>query len=358
MSNTKRTERLTPASSETPLHILETLPDALFFVDDADTIVYANASAQAITGATPETLHGNSFWRCDPQLVSSALYQVVRQTRQTRTLTEVEYVSPVTQSWLHVQLFPTIGGLILQFHEGRAPAQRQETFPQGERLSIDHLDGLHTRIGILTPEGIVLEINEVPLDDAQVRREEVIGQPLAETPWWSFSPTSQEQLRAAIARASTGETVRFEALVHPREGMSLDLEATITPHLDADHHIEYLVIAGIDITARKQAEREIHALIDTIPQLVWTGRPDGYIDSYNQRWRDYTGLSTEQAQGEGWMQCTHPDDRQRVLAVWQRAVQTGRPYETEQPLLQSTTAAHRSFLMQAAPVEIDAGQNL
>ncbi|EFH81226.1 PAS/PAC sensor signal transduction histidine kinase [Ktedonobacter racemifer DSM 44963] len=49
------------------------------------------------------------------------------------------------------------------------------------------------------------------------------------------------------------------------------------------------------------------------------------------------------------MQCTHPDDRQRVLAVWQRAVQTGGLYETEQRLRQSTTGAYRWFLMQAVP---------
>ncbi|HEX4713820.1 MAG TPA: PAS domain S-box protein, partial [Ktedonobacteraceae bacterium] len=305
--------------------------------------------AQAITGATPEAFRGNSFWRCAPHLVSTALYQAVRKTRQTRTLIEAEYVSPVTQSWLHVHLAPTVGGLILHFHEVSEPARSPETFPQGERLSIEDLDGLQTRIGILTPEGIVLDINEVPLDAAQVRREEVIGKPLAETPWWSFAPASQEQLRAAIARANTGETARFEALLRPREGMLLSFESAITPHLDADHHIEYLVLAGIDITARKQAERDIHALIDAIPQLVWTGRPDGYIDYYNQRWRDYTGLSTEQAQGDGWMQCTHPDDRQRVLAVWQSAVQTGTPYETEQRLRQGTTGAYRWFLMQATP---------
>jgi PAS domain S-box-containing protein len=329
--------------------MLETLPGALFVVDDADTIMYANASAQTLTGAPPQECLGNPFWRCAAQLVSTALYQAVRTTRQSREPTEVEYRSPVTQSWLHVQLAPTVGGLILQFHEVRAPAQRQETFPQSERLCIDDLDGLHTRIGVLTPEGIVLDINAVPLDDAHIRREEVLGKPLAETPWWSFSPAGQEQLRAAIARASLGETVRFETLVQPREGMSLDLEATITPHVDADHHIDYLVFAASDITARKQAERDIHALIDAIPQLVWTGRPDGYVDSYNQRWRDYTGLTTEQAQGEGWMQCTHPDDRQRVLAVWQRAVQTGRPYEAEQRLRNGTSGAYRWFLARAMP---------
>jgi hypothetical protein len=50
----------------------------------------------------------------------------------------------------------------------------------------------------LTPEGIVLDLNEVPLDDAQIRREEVVGKPLVEGPWWSSSPPSQAQLRAKI----------------------------------------------------------------------------------------------------------------------------------------------------------------
>ncbi len=356
MSNVKQTKRLTLASSETLLTMLETLPDALFVVDDAATIVYANASAQAMLGAPPEAFRGNSFWRCAPQLVSPALYQAVRKTKQTRTLTEVQYVSPVTQRWLHVHLAPTVGGLTLQFHEVREPARRQEMVPQGERLSINELDGLHTRIAVLAPDGVVLEMNEIPLEDARIRREEVIGKLLAETPWWSFSPASQAQLRAAIARASTGETVRFETLIRPREGVDLHLEATITPHLDADHYIAYLVIAGIDITARKRAEAEIQTLIDAIPQLVWTGRPDGYMDYYNQRWRDYTGLSTEQAQGDGWMQCMHPDDRQRVRAAWQSAVQTGRPYEVEYRLREGQTGRYRWFLARSMPVRDDAGQ--
>ncbi|HEX6483989.1 MAG TPA: PAS domain-containing sensor histidine kinase, partial [Ktedonobacteraceae bacterium] len=213
-----------------------------------------------------------------------------------------------------------------------------------------------TRIGILTPEGIVLEINEAPLDDVHIRREEVIGHPLAHTPWWSFSAASQEQVRGAIARASTGETVLFETVVRPREGKFLHYEVVITPHVNADHYIEYLVIAGIDITARKRAEREIHALIDAIPQLVWTGRPDGYVDYCNQRWCDYTGMSTEQAQGDGWMQCMHPDDWQRVLALWQSAVQAGRPYEVEERLRQDTTGEYRWFLVRAVPFTDAQGQ--
>src|SRR5258706_13160968 len=128
MSHTKQTRRLTPASSETLLTMLETLPGAFFFLNDSDTIVYANAQSQVITGATREELHGNPFWRSAPHLVSTALYQAVLRTRQTQEPTEVEYASPVTGSWLHVQLAPTVGGIMLQFHEVGVPNHYQETF--------------------------------------------------------------------------------------------------------------------------------------------------------------------------------------------------------------------------------------
>src|SRR5260221_4934527 len=135
MSHTKQTRRLTPASSETLLTMLETIPGAFFFLNDSDTIVYANASAQVITGATLEELRGNLFWPSAPHLVSTALYQAVLKTRQTQEPTEVEYASPVTQSWLHVQLAPTVEGVLLQFHQERASARRQEMVPKSQLLS-------------------------------------------------------------------------------------------------------------------------------------------------------------------------------------------------------------------------------
>ncbi|GHO61138.1 histidine kinase [Ktedonobacter sp. SOSP1-52] len=356
MLKTRHITRLTPESHETLLTILETLPGALFVLDDASIIIYANASAQALLGATPETLVGNSFWRCAPQLVSTALYQAIQKTKQTRALTEVQYVSSVTQRWLHVHLSSTSGGLTLQFHEMGAPAGRQEIVHQRESLYMEVLENVHAGIVFLTPEGIVLDLNKVPLDDAQIRREEVVGKPLVEGPWWSFSPPSQAQLRAAIKRASRGETVRFETPIHPREGMELHLEVAITPHRDADHHVEYLVMAGIDITARKRAEAEFHTLIDAIPQQVWTMRADGYIDYYNQRWFDYTGLSTEQAQGDGWIQCLHPDDQQRIQDAWQTSRKTGTLFETEQRLRQGTSGAYHWFLARAMPMRDKTGQ--
>ncbi|GHO72300.1 histidine kinase [Ktedonobacter sp. SOSP1-85] len=342
-------------SRETLLSTLETLPDALFLVDDATTIVYANASAQTMLGASREQFLGNPFWRSAPQLVSPSLYQAVLKTRQTQEPTEVEYWSPITQTRLHVQLAPTMGGLTLQFHEVRTSTRRQEMVPLSEHLYADILETISDQLVILTPDGMVLAISQRPLEDAHLRREEVVGKPFTETPWWSYAPPVQQQLRAAIEQASRSEIVHFETRIRPQEGWYLDLAVTMTPHLNADRQVEYLIYTGLDITARKRAEEGLRVLIDAIPQFVWIIRPDGSAEYHNQRWCDSTNMTAEQAQGDGWLQAIHPDDQQRVLERWQCAVQTGRPYEAELRLRHGTTGEYRWFLVRGAPHRDDQG---
>ena len=52
--------------------------------------------------------------------------------------------------------------------------------------------------------------------------------------------------------------------------------------------------------------QDIRLVVDTIPTLAWSARPDGSAEFFNQRWLDYTGLSAEQALGSGWQVAIHP----------------------------------------------------
>src|SRR5262249_12676617 len=90
-----------------------------------------------------------------------------------------------------------------------------------------------------------------------------------------------------------------------------------------------------DITERKRAEemlRESEArfrqLADAMPQLVYTCAPDGPVDYFNQRWREYVGAA-EEALGYAWVETVHPDDRERVLSLWMKAIPIGQPFEDE-----------------------------
>jgi PAS domain S-box-containing protein len=85
-----------------------------------------------------------------------------------------------------------------------------------------------------------------------------------------------------------------------------------------------------DIDDRKRAEEESRALIDAIPQQIWSGPPDGSMDYCNLQWRSYMGFTQQDLQGEGWQRMLHPDDRERVLNAWRESVTTGAPYEQEE----------------------------
>jgi PAS domain-containing protein len=49
---------------------------------------------------------------------------------------------------------------------------------------------------------------------------------------------------------------------------------------------------SIDIEDRKRVERQSLALIDAIPQQIWSGPRDGTLDYCNERWRSYMGIGT------------------------------------------------------------------
>ena len=77
-------------------------------------------------------------------------------------------------------------------------------------------------IGLLDPEGIVLEVNETALDFGGFTSNEVIGRPFWEMPWWTATTEVQQCLKDALAQASRGKLVRNELVVHGKNGIDGD----------------------------------------------------------------------------------------------------------------------------------------
>ncbi|MBV8602708.1 MAG: PAS domain-containing protein, partial [Candidatus Eremiobacteraeota bacterium] len=104
----------------------------------------------------------------------------------------------------------------------------------------------------------------------------------------------------------------------------------------------------------ESGEERFRALAAAIPQLVWTARPDGTIDWYNQRWYDYTGQSEAQAFGWGWKAVHHPDDLPRVMEAWPRSLATGTRFDMEFRLRRHD-GRFRWFLTRVEPVFDESG---
>jgi PAS domain S-box-containing protein len=109
--------------------------------------------------------------------------------------------------------------------------------------------------------------------------------------------------------------------------------------------------------ARRASERNLEAIINTIPSNAWTARGDGYCDFLNQGWLDYSGMTSGQAEGWGWAEAIHPDDRKKLVEEWQSCLASGTPVDTE-ARIRRFDGAYRWFLIRANPLRDESGNIL
>ncbi|MHB1558764.1 MAG: hybrid sensor histidine kinase/response regulator [Isosphaeraceae bacterium] len=107
--------------------------------------------------------------------------------------------------------------------------------------------------------------------------------------------------------------------------------------------------------AMRESERRFRFLAESIPHLVWTCRPDGRVEYASPRLIDYLGLGPGDSRDSAWVEAVHPDDRERVLAVWDRSLRGGGKYHSEFRL-QGADGTYRWFLGHALPQHDEAGR--
>jgi PAS domain S-box-containing protein len=108
--------------------------------------------------------------------------------------------------------------------------------------------------------------------------------------------------------------------------------------------------------ALRASEEQYHSLADFIPGIVWTARPDGWIDFANQFWLDFTGMTMEATQGAGWTAMVHPDDLPRVSQLWTKSLETGEPIEVEYRVRRAADGVYRWFLARAKALRDQEGR--
>jgi PAS domain S-box-containing protein len=105
----------------------------------------------------------------------------------------------------------------------------------------------------------------------------------------------------------------------------------------------------------KNSEKRLRTIIDTIPALAWSARPDGSAEFLNRRWLDYAGVSAEEASGWGWTLALHPEDRGRLTDYWRSLLASGEAGEIE-ARLRRFDGEYRWFLFRASPLRDGSGK--
>ena len=118
-------------------------------------------------------------------------------------------------------------------------------------------------LGLVSLKGTLLEANRAALELVGATREEVVGRPFWELPWWREPADQKNKLRRMIARAARGESVRSEAVHYDTKGQAHHIDFTVTPVCDANGRPQLLIPEGHDVTERMRAMDMLRRLAES-----------------------------------------------------------------------------------------------
>ncbi len=158
----------------------------------------------------------------------------------------------------------------------------------------------------------------------------------------------------------TGEPMldrEFEASTPGQPGVRRWFWCSVFPVRDQSGGTELVAKLVQDITARKKAEAALRtsegryrALLEANTAIVWVCDAAGAFVEPQPAWERYTGQTWEQHRGNGWAGVVHPEDRDRLLAAWDRALKSGTRYEIEARLWHAEADAYRRAVLRAVPI--------
>lgn len=155
----------------------------------------------------------------------------------------------------------SIGGVYVQAVNLTAKLKAERALEDSEKQLRRVLDSLFAFVGVMTPEGILVEANRAPLEAAGIQASDVLGKPFWDTYWWSYSTAVQDWLRNACSRAAHGEVVREDVTVRMVGDSRMTLDFMIVPMRGDDGRITHLIPSAIDISDRVAVQRRIEAAL-------------------------------------------------------------------------------------------------
>ena len=145
-----------------------------------------------------------------------------------------------------------------------------------EKIARIIFDELYEFVGLLDPQGNVLEINRAALKGAGIALEEIQGKPFWEAQWWQVSQEAVSYQHHLVQAASQGEFVRCDIEILGKSAGSelISVDYSLLPIRDEKGEIVFLLAEGRNITDKKKAEaqlalknKKLESLVERIRQL-------------------------------------------------------------------------------------------
>jgi PAS domain S-box-containing protein len=229
-------------------------------------IIEANEAALSFAGVEREDVVGMPLWEAEWFQSSQHAQEVAREAVETAQngelfRDEIKIRGAEGEAFVDFSVRPVTnddGDITLLIPEGRNISElkeREQTLREQEHQFEAIFNDPNLLVGLLDTDGMVKDINEMALEYVDASREDIVGTPFWETPWWT------EDYRATVkqwvAEAADGEYVEYEA-DHPTEdGGKATVVGNFRPVTDDDGTVSRIIVSAKDVTQRRRREREL-----------------------------------------------------------------------------------------------------
>lgn len=235
-----------------------------------------------------------------------------------------------------------LAGMVSLYIFFRRSHQVEERLAQSELRLRTIIKSEPECIKLLDENGLLVEMNPAGLTMIEADSfSQVSGYPVSDI----VAPEYRQAFENMIQRVLAGEHMTMEFEIDGLKGTRRWLESRSVPLRIGEH--SHLLSVTRDITERKrneidleqhrhhleemvaertarlcESEERFRALATLAPVGIYLTDAKGECNYTNLRWCEMTGLSSEEAKGDGWINGLHPEDRNMVRSNWQKMVES------------------------------------
>jgi len=323
-----RSRRAVEETEETLSQLADRSEDVLFMFDgDWSELLFVSSAFEDIWGIPIDRLEEDPGVFIDyvhPEDRDKARRSMERLSNGRTDEIEYRVVPPDgDQRWVRGQSKPIfdddgtvtrIVGFVRDITERKERARRFEAI----------FNNTYTFVGLLEPDGTLIEANDTALSFGGLDRDDVVGTPLWETDWARVSEETRRTIRDGVEHARTGELFRDEIRVQGSDREAV-IDFSIRPITDEQGAVTLLVPEGRDITERQKHEQKRQQIIDRVTDAIVEVDAEWTITLVNDQAEELYDMDAEFLLGGDFWDVFDEAVNTQFEAVYRQVMETREP---------------------------------
>jgi PAS domain S-box-containing protein len=243
---------------------------------DRDRLWHLSTDIMLVAGFNGVLTAVNPAWTAvlgwtEDELIGHRLFDFIHRADLERSLDGASTLiagQPLTQfenrhrhknggfRWISWSAVSGEGQIIAVGRDITAEKERTDALQRSEAQVRSIFETSFQYLGLMTPEGTMLDANRTSLAGIQARLEDIVGLRLWDTPWFTGTPGMPEQVKAALPQVAAGQSFRQEVVVDLPIGRRV-FDLSMRPVFDTTGAVIAIVPEAMDLTEQRAVEAQL-----------------------------------------------------------------------------------------------------